>query len=241
MGHIKSQVTVDLGLYLSDLGVCDADSAAICGVAVKTVRRWRRLYQRRGVKRFGERRGATGAPCPRCAGAELDREAYAHLLGWYLGDGHIVHTRSGVYRLEMMSDNRYAGLLDEIAVALARVRPGTVALRRPKPGCTAVGTTWKHWPCVFPQHGPGRKHERRIELEPWQRGIVTQHPGRFLRGLFHSDGCRITNWTVRKVAGQPKRFEYPRYFFRTSPATSSSCASGRSICSASTTAGTGQT
>ncbi len=66
---------------------------------------------------------------------------------------------------------------------------------------------------MFPQHGPGRKHERRIELEPWQRGIVTQHPGRFLRGLFHSDGCRITNWTVRKVAGRPKRFEYPRYFF----------------------------
>lgn len=28
----------------------------------------------------------------------------------------------------------------------------------------------------------------------------------------HSDGCRVTNWTTRAVAGGRKRFEYPRYF-----------------------------
>jgi hypothetical protein len=39
------------------------------------------------------------------------------------------------------------------------------------------------------------------------------HPGPFLRGLFHSDGSRITNWTQRLVAGQLKRYEYPRYLF----------------------------
>jgi hypothetical protein len=66
---------------------------------------------------------------------------------------------------------------------------------------------------LFPQHGPGRKHERTIDLEPWQAAIVEQHPGRFLRGLFHSDGCRVTNWTERLVAGERKRYEYPRYFF----------------------------
>jgi hypothetical protein len=33
--------------------------------------------------------------------------------------------------------------------------------------------------CPFPQHGPGKKHKRRIELEPWQRIIVSQHPGDF--------------------------------------------------------------
>ena len=43
--------------------------------------------------------------------------------------------------------------------------------------------------------------------------IVDQHPGRFLRGLFHSDGCRVTNWTEKMVAGERKRYEYPRYFF----------------------------
>ena len=26
----------------------------------------------------------------------------------------------------------------------------------------------RHWACLLPQHGPGKKHDRRIELEPWQ-------------------------------------------------------------------------
>jgi hypothetical protein len=66
---------------------------------------------------------------------------------------------------------------------------------------------------LFPQHGPGRKHDREIVLAFWQRLIVETHPGRFLRGLFNSDGCRITNWTTRPVRGELKRYEYPRYMF----------------------------
>ena len=50
-------------------------------------------------------------------------------------------------------------------------------------------------------------------LEPWQEEIVREHPGLFLRGLFHSDGCRVLNWTEKVVAGERKRYEYPRYFF----------------------------
>jgi hypothetical protein len=57
------------------------------------------------------------------------------------------------------------------------------------------------------------KHTRRIVLEPWQREIAEEYPGKFLRGLFHSDGCPITNWTVRMVAETPMRYEYPRYYF----------------------------
>jgi hypothetical protein len=43
--------------------------------------------------------------------------------------------------------------------------------------------------------------------------LGSMRPGTILRGLFHSDGCRFTNWTERVVAGQPKRYEYPRYMF----------------------------
>ncbi len=57
------------------------------------------------------------------------------------------------------------------------------------------------------------KHTRPIELEPWQQEVVDREPERFLRGLFHSDGCRLTNWTRRTVAGVSKRYEYPRWFF----------------------------
>lgn len=50
-------------------------------------------------------------------------------------------------------------------------------------------------------------------LEAWQREIVEAHPADFLRGLFHSDGCRVNNWARRTVAGQPKRYDYPRWQF----------------------------
>jgi hypothetical protein len=43
-------------------------------------------------------------------------------------------------------------------------------------GCTEVTSFSKHWPCLFPQHGPGKKHERRIELTPWQQELVDLDP-----------------------------------------------------------------
>ncbi|MEQ7123190.1 transcriptional regulator [Actinopolymorpha sp. B11F2] len=143
----------------------------------------------------------------------LDRAAYALILGWYLGDGHIAHQHDGVYSLAIYSDHRYPRLTIEIADTLARIKSGGRVHTRQQPGCTEIKLTWKHWPCLFPQHGPGMKHTRPIVLESWQREIVEEYPGRFLRGLFHSDGCRIINWTVRTVNGTPKRYEYPRYFF----------------------------
>jgi hypothetical protein len=50
-------------------------------------------------------------------------------------------------------------------------------------------------------------------LEEWQRLIVGDHPRDFLRGLFHSDGARSNNWTRRVVAGEWKRYDYPRWQF----------------------------
>ncbi|WP_231921506.1 hypothetical protein [Micromonospora auratinigra] len=78
-----------------------------------------------------------------------------------------------------------------------------------KQGCVGVQSYGKHWPCLFPQHGPGRKHERRIVLADWQREIVEAHPGDFLRGLYHSDGSRFAN----QVSVRGKRYVYPRYMF----------------------------
>ena len=67
---------------------------------------------------------------------------------------------------------------------------------------------------AFPQHGPGRKHERPIVLEPWQREIVDAFPREFLRGLIHSDGCRTVNRFKTKLpSGRVAEYAYPRYFF----------------------------
>jgi hypothetical protein len=71
----------------------------------------------------------------------------------------------------------------------------------------------RHLPCLFPQHGPGKKHERPIVLEAWQREVVGAHPWEFVRGLVHSDGSRPTNRTRRAVAGGERAYAYARYFF----------------------------
>lgn len=210
MPHVRSLETVASALRASDEGMPDAENAALHGVAIKTIRRWRRLYQRRGLPR-----GQThlAPPCPRCDGADLDGIAYAELLGWYLGDGHISRGRRDVFNLQIINDRRYADDNARLKVLMAAVKPGGRPHTRLVPGAMITTVSWKHWPCVFPQHGPGRKHERPIVLEPWQRVIVEQWPSAFLRGLFHSDGCRSNNWTRRIVGGVWKRYDYPRWQF----------------------------
>lgn len=107
---------------------------------------------------------------------------------------------------------KYPRLIDECATSMSTVVPNVVGFV-PAPGCVVVQSYSRHWPCLFPQHGPGRKHERRIVLDDWQCSLVRAHRGELVQGLFNSDGCRVTNWTVRDVAGSLKRYEYPRYLF----------------------------
>jgi len=80
-------------------------------------------------------------------------------------------------------------------------------------GCTEIYTYWKHWICLFPQHGIGVKHLRKIELQPWQKAIVQRFPKPFLAGLVHSDGSRVINVVYRQLKDGPARYEYPRYHF----------------------------
>ena len=96
---------------------------------------------------------------------------------------------------------------------MRRVKPGSRPHTRLVPGAVVSTVSWKHWPCLFPQHGPGRKHDRPIVLEDWQRDVVIAHPADFLRGLFHSDGCRANNWATRMVGGEKRRYDYPRWQF----------------------------
>jgi hypothetical protein len=145
----------------------DADNAALHGVAVKTIRRWRRLYQRRGVPRG---QAHTSAPCPRCDDAPLDGPAYAELLGWYLGDGHISRGRRDVFNLHVVNDKRYPNDVDWIAVIMARVKPGGRPHRRNVTGAVIVTVSWKHWPgALLLGSRPGRRPLAAVELEDDQR------------------------------------------------------------------------
>ncbi len=138
--------------------------------------------------------------------AALPQAEYSYLLGFYLGDGCLSCYRRDVYRLRIKTDARYPEIIAECAVAMQAVMPGNrVNIQRLRSRAVEIGCSSKRWPLLFPQHGPGRKHERRIKLAPWQAEIVERFPREFLRGLIHSDGCRVLN----RVNGT----DYPRYFF----------------------------
>jgi hypothetical protein len=118
--HIRTDEVVASALGASDRGVPDAQNAAEHGVAIKTIRRWRRLYQRRGLPRG---QAHTRVPCPRCTGAPLDEVAYAELLGWYLGDGHLSLGHRGVWALQIVNDAQYTAVNAHVADLLERVKP----------------------------------------------------------------------------------------------------------------------
>ncbi|RYU11897.1 transcriptional regulator [Nocardioides iriomotensis] len=210
MVHVRADELVASALAASDAGVGDAENAAQHGVAVKTIRRWRRLYQRRGRPRG---QAHTRVPCPRCGDATLADEAYAELLGWYLGDGWIETSPRGVFTLHIYNDATYTDLNDRVEELLRLVKPGGRPHRRLRNGSCTISVGWNHWPCLLPQHGPGRKHERVLPMEDWQWQVVERRPGDFLRGLFHSDGARVANWATRTVAGETKRYDYARWQF----------------------------
>ena len=151
--------------------------------------------------------------CFRCNGDWVDEEAYAYLLGVYLGDGWVRVGPRNVYQLRIACDLRYPEIIDEIATHIVIVRGVDKVGFATRTGCVDVNAHWKHWPCVFPQHGPGRKHERRIELAAWQQPIVAAHPKALVRGLIHSDGNRHFNEVTRKLPSGPKRYRYSRYMF----------------------------
>jgi hypothetical protein len=196
---VYSEAEIATVLAFADAGWSYSTIARATGVSRSTIRHW--IDEKtpvRGVNR--------GTGCLICAGRaeHLPTGPYAYLLGLYLGDGHISGHKKGVYKLRIFCCNRYPGLMDECELAFFDIGAKQVS-RCNKIGCTEVYSYSRHWPCLFPQHGLGMKHTRQIKLENWQQDIVDRYPAPFIRGLIHSDGCRVLNW----VNGTP----YPRYHF----------------------------
>ncbi|MBW3608806.1 MAG: helix-turn-helix domain-containing protein [Actinobacteria bacterium] len=179
-------------------GLSDREVAVASRVSQNTIGRWRRSWPPIAIR-----------------WRPAHEQSYAYLLGLYLGDGWLSVVRGGV-TLRITLDLRYPRIIDECRIAMVlsmpKHRPGILACS----GCEAVqvqvcGKLWLH---AFPQHGPGRKHERPISLEPWQQEIVSRHPGEFVRGLIHSDGCRTINrFRTALPSGRVAEYAYPRYFF----------------------------
>jgi hypothetical protein len=195
-------------LELASADVAPGEIARRTGIPRRTIYRW---------MRGGCPTRTQAKACMRCTPERfwvfrgLVDSAYAYLLGLYLGDGCLaVHPR-GVFRLEITLDGGYPRIIGECEAAVSLVMPfNRVSVRsRADERAVDVAAYSQHWTCLFPQHGPGHKHHRAVQLVDWQRAIADHYPHRFLRGLIHSDGCRATN-TVKHAK---KAYSYPRYQF----------------------------
>jgi hypothetical protein len=179
---VRSAADIEAVQALLSVGATPADIARLTGVPRSTVRDW-------AIGRIPGTSPVLNPSCDVHRFSELDEPAYAYLLGMYLGDGCITEYRRWV-RLRITLDTKYPNIIRECADAIVAVAPGRPPMSIPKRGCVELCKNWRHWPCLFPQHGPGRKHLRPIALEPWQEQITARQPEFFLRGLVHSDGCR---------------------------------------------------
>jgi hypothetical protein len=191
---------VSRSLALAAEGRSATEVARLVGLPRATVRDWM----------YGSvpRRGLPGS-CAGCGGAHDLRglpRAYVFLLGMYLGDGCLSAHRREVFKLRISLDARYPEIVDECREAMRAVVPRSRVNMVDNRTWFELYSYSKSWPCLFPQHGPGKKHERRIVLTSWQLALVSQRPDLLLRGLLHSDGCRFTN-TGRGG------WSHPRYAF----------------------------
>jgi hypothetical protein len=144
-----------------------------------------------------------------------DRWSYSYLLGLYLGDGWVApHLRSAQFVITL--DGIYPEIVLDAQVSATLCLPPHPVSVLPVAASRAVvvQSYWKGWLDVFPQWGKGPKHTRPIVLAGWQREIVDEFPEQFLRGLIHSDGCRVMNrFKTGLPSGRVAEYEYPRYFF----------------------------
>jgi hypothetical protein len=205
--HPEATVASVLDLHRAGLNNCEI--ARRNGISRPTIRDW---VNGRLPHSYRPRTSCRGAhqlgTCQRCGGddhrfADLGPE-YVHLLGLYLGDGVISSHQREVFRLRITLDVRYPGIVEECRAAMSAVVPRNRVHCQTRPcNCQEVHAYSKGWPCLFPQHGPGKKHDRAIFLADWQQVLAQRWPEQLLKGLIQSDGCRVVN-TGRGGWRQPR-------------------------------------
>lgn len=203
--HVREEA-----LALVAAGLNDCEISRRLGIPRGTIRDWRRptYVPRNGAPRLPE-------TCPRCwhgtKPIRFTTEDYSELLAMYLGDG-CISAGPRTTRLRIALDTKYPGIIADTKVLLSRCFPTNRVGEVTAHGGSMVFISLycSHLPCLFPQHGPGMKHQRRIILEPWQQDIVDAAPWPFIRGCIRTDGCSFIN---RTDIHRPVPYEYLSYQF----------------------------
>jgi hypothetical protein len=147
------------------------------GLPVGTVRDW---HAGKVPRRFRPNGSQDGGPRDWCLACGHDKHAfdrlppaYVYLLGLYLGDGTVSTHPRGVHRLRIFLDKTYPGIVDECGEAIHVTMPANRVERRlTTSNCFEVSSYSRAWPCLFPQHGRGQKHTRRIWVADWQQRLA---------------------------------------------------------------------
>ena len=212
-------------MKLFELGYGSFKVAARTGLPRSTVRYWNRIAHTPWRLRLPDY--TSWRPS---AGAEA---AYCYLFGLYLGDGCLAH-HGNSSRLILYLDESYRRIIEGAVQAIHDVFPGIPVCENQRPGCIAVAASHPAWPHAFPQDGPGRKHDRPIELTDWQRDLCSKNPRSLIRGLIHSDGSRVINrFSTPLPSGRIGHYAYVRYFFPTTRPTSGGSSATTASCSGS--------
>jgi hypothetical protein len=191
-------------MALIEQGLNDCEVARRTGIPRTTIRDWRRpRYVRR-------------TECERCwrcwrptRPLRFIDSDYAELLAMYLGDG-CISEGPRAQQLRIALDAKYPQIISATRELLQRCFPDNAVGAVRAPGCVQVYVYSSHLGCVIPQQGPGKKHDRSIVLEPWQKRILESEPWPFIRGCIRTDGCVFVN---RTDVHQERPNEYLSYDF----------------------------
>lgn len=101
--------------------------------------------------------------CPRCSTPQSlpdPGDAYAYVLGLYLGDGCLspVGARhKEVWAPRIICANSWPGLIERCEEGIAALRPGNRVRRIPRIGCVEVNSHSKHWLVLLPAPRNGQE------------------------------------------------------------------------------------
>jgi len=130
------------------------------------------------------------------------KSVYNFILGLYLGDGNISRNKMS-YKLRIVQDSKYKNSIKEICKELKYFFGKNTTIQNSQ-GCKIITIHDKNLPLYFPQHGVGKKHNRKIELVDYQTENIDYES--LLKGLWISDGSFYK-------AILSEKYSYERYNF----------------------------